>query len=217
MNKKKVHKNVVIIGAGIAGLTAGIYSRRMNQDTLILESDLVGGQIIYAEHITNYPGFNDISGKDLMANIESQALAVGVEIDEFNSINSVDFENKIIDTENYTLSYDALIIATGMNRRKLPLKEEPKYLNRGIHYCELCDGYKYKDKTIAIIGGSYSAINAVNILSKYSNDLYLIHRRDSFRVTDAFLSKVVKDTGVKIIRNSNIIKLNGDSKLESIE
>ena len=136
--KERIHKDVVIIGAGMAGLTAALYCGRMNLDTLVLENGLVGGQIANATGIENYPGFVSVKGGDLIATVQTQAENFGAVIDEFDEIEKVSLKTspKIIETQERIYEADVVIIASGMNRRKLPLPEEKKFAGRGVHYCE---------------------------------------------------------------------------------
>ena len=160
MAKERIQKDVVIIGAGMAGLTAALYAGRMNLRTLVLENSLVGGQIATAADIENYPGFERVSGMELIGTLEKQAANFGAEIDEFDRIERVDLKStpKIVETETYIYETPVIIIASGMNRRKLPLAQEPHYFNRGVHYCELCDGHTYQDKVISVMGGGNAAV-----------------------------------------------------------
>lgn len=178
MVKKRIHKDVVIIGAGMAGLTAALYAGRMNLSVLVLENAIVGGQISNATGIENYPGFMKVTGRDLIETVQAQAEHAGAVIDEFDIVEKVSLKAtpKIVETAKYIYETDAVIIASGMNRRKLPLPEEMIYANKGVHYCELCDGHLYQDKVIAVMGGGNAAIDAANFLTKYAKKLYVIHR-----------------------------------------
>ena len=218
MTKEKIHKDVVIIGAGMAGLTAALYCGRMNLDTLVLENALIGGQIANAVGIENYPGFINVTGGDLISTVQKQAENFGAMIDEFDSIKKVTLKEnpKIIETEEKIYLADVVIIASGMNRRKLPLPEEKKFAGRGVHYCELCDGHMYQDKIIAVMGGGNAAVDAANFLTKYAKKLYLIHRSE-FRADEVSQNRLRKNEKVEIFLQTEIKKLVGDKKLESIE
>lgn len=218
MAKEKVHKDVVIIGAGMAGLTAALYCGRMNLDTLVLENALVGGQIANAVGIENFPGFISVSGSDLISTVQQQAENFGAVIDEFDSIEKVTLKEnpKIIETEGKIYLADVVIIASGMNRRKLPLPEEKKFAGRGVHYCELCDGHMYQNKIIAVMGGGNAALDAANFLTKYAEKLYIIHRSE-FRADEVTQNRVKKNPKIEIFLQTEIKKLFGDKKLESVE
>lgn len=156
MEKTRIHKDIIIIGAGMAGLTAALYAGRMNMDVLVLENGIIGGQIANATGIENYPGFAKVSGKELIENLQQQAESFGAVIDEFDAIKKVTLQTtpKLVETDEQIYEADVVIIASGMNRRKLPLPEESKYAGKGVHYCELCDGHMYQDKIIAVMGGA---------------------------------------------------------------
>ena len=218
MAKKIVHKDIVIIGAGMAGLTAALYAGRMNLDTLVLESGLIGGQIANAVSIENYPGFESVSGGELIEILQRQAEKFGAVIDEFDTIEKVTLKStpKIVETEEHIYECDVVIIASGMNRRKLPLPEEKTFAGRGVHYCEMCDGHMYQDKIIAVMGGGNAALDAANFLTKYAKKLYIIHRSE-FRADDVTQKRVKQNPKIEIMLQTEIKKLHGDKKLQSVD
>ncbi len=217
MAKTRVKKDIIIIGAGIAGLTAALYAGRMNMDVLVLENALVGGQIANATGIENYPGFVSVKGGDLMATVQQQAENFGAVVDEFDSIEKVDLtvSPKIVETEGHIYETDVVIIASGMNRRKLPLPEEAKYAGRGVHYCELCDGHMYQDKVIAVMGGGNAAVDAANFLTKYASKLYLIHR-SQLRADQVSQDRLYDNPKAEVMLETEIKALKGDGKMETI-
>jgi len=217
MTKEIKKKDVIIIGAGMAGLTAALYAGRMNLSVLVLENALVGGQIANATGIENYPGHKVIAGGDLIGTVQQQAESFGAEIDEFDPIQQVDLARspKIVETDSYIYETDVVIIATGMNRRKLPLPEEAKYAGRGVHYCELCDGHMYQGKVIAVMGGGNAAVDAANFLTKYADKLFLIHR-SQLKADKISQERLMKNEKATICLNTEIKALHGDGKLESI-
>ena len=216
--KEHIKKDVIIIGAGMAGLTAALYAGRMNFSVLVLENALVGGQIANATGIENYPGLPNVSGRDLIAALQQQAESFGTIIDEFDTIQRVSLreEPKIIETESYLYEAETVIIASGMERRKLPLPEEAKYAGNGVHYCELCDGHLYQDKIIAVMGGGNAAVDAANFLTKYARKLYLVHR-SQFRADEASQTKLKENPKAEILLETEIKALKGASRLEGIE
>ncbi|MCR5833632.1 MAG: FAD-dependent oxidoreductase [Selenomonadaceae bacterium] len=218
MMKERVHKDIVIIGAGMAGLTAAMYAGRMNLDTLVLENGIIGGQIANATGIENYPGFISVSGGDLIATLQQQAENFGAVIDEFDSIVKVTLKSspKIVETEEKIYEADVVIIASGMNRRKLPLPEEKKYAGRGVHYCELCDGHAYDGKIIAVMGGGNAAVDAANFLTKYAKKLYLIHR-SQFRADEVSQKRLLANEKVTVMLQTEIKALHGANRLEEVE
>lgn len=218
MTKSRIHKNIIIIGAGMAGLTAALYAGRMNLSTLVLENGIVGGQIANATGIENYPGFAKVSGKELMSTLQAQAESFGAEIDEFDMIQRVQLKStpKLVETDEHIYEADVVIIASGMNRRKLPLPEAGRYANKGVHYCELCDGHMYQDKVIAVMGGGNAAVDAANFLSKYAKKLYLIHR-SQLRADEISQQKLLENPKAAVMLETEIKALHGEGRLESID
>lgn len=217
MTKERRTKDVIIIGAGMAGLTAALYAGRSNLSTLVLENAIVGGQISNAVGIENYPGLLNVSGSDLIATVQQQAENAGAEVDEFDMIERVELTGtpKIVETQSCIYEAKAVIITSGMERRKLPLKEEPKYSGRGVHYCELCDGHMYQGKTIAVMGGGNAAVDAANFLTKYASELYLIHR-SALRADKISQDKLFANPKVKVLLETEVKALHGEGKLTSI-
>ncbi|MEA5091411.1 Thioredoxin reductase [bioreactor metagenome] len=217
----KVHKaiDVVIIGSGVTGLTAALYTGRMKLSTIVLETDLVGGQIVNASEIENYPGFTSIRGSELVEKIRQQAEFFGASIDEFDKIVNVELtdKKKIVETESFVYEPKVVIIATGMTRRKLPLPEESRFLSKGIHYCELCDGHMYQDKTIAVVGGGNAALDAAKFLTKYAKKLYIIHRSPALTADALTQDSVLRNPMVEVLLNTEILKAKGDKVLETLE
>lgn len=218
MEKKHVQKDVVIIGAGMAGLTAALYTGRMNLSVLVLESGIIGGQIANATGIENYPGLPGVAGRDLIAAVQEQAEGFGAVIDEFDVIQRVSLKEspKLIETESCVYEAETVIIASGMERRKLPLAEEKKYAGKGVHYCELCDGHMYQDKVIAVMGGGNAAVDAANFLTKYARKLYLVHR-SQLRADEISREKLRENDKAEILLETEVKALKGDTRLEAIE
>ena len=217
-DKKQIQKDIVIIGAGMAGLTAALYAGRMNLSVLVLENGIIGGQIANATGIENYPGLPGISGKDLIAAVQEQAEGFGAVIDEFDAIQKVSLKAspKLVETESCIYETEAVIIASGMERRKLPLPEERKYAGKGVHYCELCDGHMYQDKVIAVMGGGNAAVDAANFLTKYAKKLYLVHR-SQLRADEVSQEKLRENSKVEILLETEVKSLQGASRLERME
>jgi len=218
MAKEHITKDIIIIGAGMAGLTAALYAGRMNLRTLVLENSLVGGQIATASDIENFPGFERVSGMELIGTLEKQAKNFGAEIDEFDRIERVDLKSapKVVETETRIYETPVIIIASGMNRRKLPLPQEPHYFNRGVHYCELCDGHTYQDKIITVMGGGNAAVDAANFLTKYAKHLYLIHR-SQLRADKSSQDALYANPKVTVMLETEITHLVGEDRLTAIE
>ena len=218
MAKEHIEKDIIIIGAGMAGLTAALYAGRMNLRTLVLENALVGGQIATAADIENFPGFERVSGMELIGTLEKQAMNFGAEIDEFDRIERVDLKStpKIVETETRVYETPVVIIASGMNRRKLPLPQEPHYFNRGVHYCHMCDGHTYQGKVISVMGGGNAAVDAANFLTKYAKHLYLIHR-SQLRADKASQDALYANPKVTVMLETEITHLNGEDRLTSVD
>ena len=218
MAKEHIEKDIIIIGAGMAGLTAALYAGRMNLTTLVLENALVGGQIATAADIENFPGFERVSGMELIGTLEKQAMNFGAEIDEFDRIERVDLKStpKIVETETRVYETPVVIIASGMNRRKLPLPQEPHYFNRGVHYCHMCDGHTYQGKVISVMGGGNAAVDAANFLTKYAKHLYLIHR-SQLRADKASQDALYANPKVTVMLETEITHLNGEDRLTSVD
>lgn len=218
MSKAEKDLDLLIIGAGPAGLTAGIYAARLNLKTLILEDELIGGQIRDSYIVENYPGFNKISGSDLIDKMQNQTTNLGATIDEFDKIISVKLtdEEKIIETQSFIYKPKTVIIAAGAKRRELPIAEEKKYHGRGIHYCEVCDGNLYSGKHIAVVGGGNSAVGAANFLLKYAAKITIIHQFDYLQADKKAQDDLIKSNKVDFIWDSEIRQALGDTKLESV-
>lgn len=208
--------DVVILGSGVAGMTAAIYLRRAGIQTLIIENDTPGGQMNKSFCIENYPGFKSIDGPSLAYNIYSQVLELKTDY-LFSNIESVDLKKKKIITNKKEVKYRYLIISTGRSPRKLDLKNEEKLLGRGISYCALCDGNLYKNKNVIVVGGGNSALEEALYLSGICNKVTLIHRKDIFNAEKVLIDKVTKNKKIDIIYNANLINYNiKDNKLVSV-
>ena len=209
--------DIIIVGAGPAGLTAGIYAARANKKVLVLEALSYGGQIINTPSIENYPGEKNISGFDFATNLYNQASYLGVEIKFQRVIDIKNDEIKEVITNKESFNTKTIILATGCENRKLGLPNEDNLIGKGISYCATCDGNFYKNKTVAVVGGGNTAIEDALYLSDIVNKVYLIHRRDSFRAEEKIVNLLKEKTNIEFVLNSNIIKINGESSLESIE
>lgn len=206
------HK-VVILGSGIAGMTAGIYLKRGGLDVLVVEDNIPGGVLNEIPSIENYPGYEEISGPDLAMNIYNQLTKLGVKILN-KKITSIDLNNKII---NNNIKYEYLVIATGRKSRMLSLKHEKELLGKGISTCALCDGFFYKDKKVAVVGGGSSSLTEALYLSKICKEVIIIHRRDKLTADKYLIDKVNNTKNIKVLYNSNITKYNqNNNKLTSV-
>lgn len=206
------HK-VVILGSGIAGMTAGIYLKRGGLDVLVVEDNIPGGVLNEIPSIENYPGYEEISGPDLAMNIYNQLTKLGVKILN-KKITSIDLNNKII---NNNIKYEYLVIATGRKSKMLSLEHEKELLGKGISTCALCDGFFYKDKKVAVVGGGSSSLTEALYLSKICKEVIIIHRRDKLTADKYLIDKVNSTKNIKVLYNSNITKYNqNNNKLTSV-
>ena len=210
--------DVIIVGAGPAGLTAAIYLSRASKKVLVLEAKTYGGQIINTPDIENYPAEPHISGFDFATKLYNQAKDLQAEIKFEKVINIKDLKDKkeVITVDNIYTS-KAVILATGANNRKLGLHNEKDLIGKGVSYCATCDGMFYKNKTVSVVGGGNTALEDALYLSDIVKRVYLIHRRDDFRADKSIIDKLKEKDNVSIIYNSNVTKLNAEEKLQSIE
>ena len=210
--------DIIIVGAGPAGLTAALYARRNNKKVLVLEKRSYGGGIINTSKIDNYPSTPDITGFDFATNLYNQVKKLDVEIkyEEVNEIKNHDNLKEVI-TKNNSYETKTIILATGSINRKLGLENEEKLIGKGVSYCATCDGAFYKNKNVAVVGGGNTALEETLYLSNIASKVYLIHRRNEFRAEENMISMVKEKSNVEIIYNSNVTKLNGEDTLNSIE
>ena len=210
--------DIIIIGAGPAGLTAAIYARRASKKVLVLEAKTYGGQIINTLDIENYPVEEHISGFDFATKIYNQAKNLGAEITFERAVEIKNLGNeKEVKTLKNIYKAKAVIIATGSENRKLGLSNEDELVGKGVSYCATCDGAFYKNKKVAVIGGGNTALEEASYLSDIAQTVYIIHRRDEFRAEELLVSHLKEKDNIEFIYNSNITKINANNKLESIE
>ena len=207
--------DIIIIGAGPAGLTTALYALRANKKVLILESKTYGGQIINANHIENYPAILDISGVDFAMNLYNQVINLGGEI-IFEEVLSIS-EDKKVTTNNNVYQASAIIIATGLERRKLGLPHEEELTGKGISYCATCDGAFFRDKKVAVIGAGNTALDDALYLSDIANTVYLIYRGQDVRGSIRSLDKIKTKENIQVLSNTIVTSLNGTDKLSSID
>ena len=204
--------DTIIIGAGPSGLTAALYLLRANKKVLILESNTYGGQIINATDIENYPGIMNISGFDFATNLYNQVMNLGGNI-KYEKVIDVDDS---VHTENNQYEAKTIIIAAGLERRKLNIEDEDRLVGKGISYCATCDGNFYKDKIVAVIGGGNTAFEEAIYLSDIASKVYLIHRNSNFKAEDKYIENVKSKNNIEIMTDKEVIKLIGDDKLKQI-
>lgn len=208
--------DLIIIGAGPAGLTAGIYAKRANLKTLILEKESIGGQIASSPLVENYPGLSSVSGAELANNFFEQAMNLGVdfEIEEVLKIEDGDIKKVITDQNTYEAK--AIIIATGAKYKRLGLDNEEDLIGNGVHFCASCDGAFYKDKVVAIIGGANSAIQNAIFLSSICKEIHLVFIKEDLDCENALKDTLNTKKNIKKYPKSTVTKLIGEplSKIE---
>ncbi|MBR2989383.1 FAD-dependent oxidoreductase [Candidatus Saccharibacteria bacterium] len=218
--------DIIIVGAGPAGLTAALYALRAGKKVLILEGKAVGGQIITTEKIKNYPAILEISGTDFARNLKGQVESYGrlIKLEQVVSIEhttgSADHSNLtawLVTTDMDTAySAPAVILATGSAPRHLGLKNESRLAGHGVSYCATCDGNFYQDKIVAVVGGGNTALYDALYLADIAKKVYLIHRRDEFRGDKALVSQLENKQNVEFVLSARIAELVGDSHLTKI-
>lgn len=207
--------DVIIIGAGPAGLTAGIYSLRANLKVLILEGNGIGGQIASSPKVENYPGLKSVSGYELANSFYEQYSSLGGEL-LFETVTSFkDGKIKEVITDENAYKAKSIIIATGAHHRKLNIEREDEL--SGISYCSTCDGAFYKDLTVAVVGGANSAVTSALYLSNISKKVYILYRGDVLRAEKTLCDKVADKDNIEVKYHTVVQKLIGEENLEAIE
>ena len=209
--------DTIIIGAGPAGMTAGIYAARREMKTLILSKD-IGGQVIWAAEIENYPGFKSIQSHDLITNMKEQVEGLGVEIktDEVKEI--VKREDGYFDIITNKEKYETktVIVCMGLSPRRLAIPGEEELSGKGVTYCANCDGPFYRDKDVVVVGGGNAALDAAEMLSKIAKKVYLVHRSDVFKAFEVLVKEVEERENIELCLNFEVEKIIGENKVEKI-
>lgn len=217
--REKVHCDLLILGAGPAGLSAAIYASRAKLFTVVIDEGFPGGQVSTTFHVANYPGTNGvIRGIDLMENMKKQALEFGTQIDDMKEIFEIklDEEEKYLKTEDTDYYAKSVIIATGAEPRKLPAEGEREFRGRGVHYCATCDGALYQDLNVLVIGGGNSAVEEALFLTRYAKHVTIIHQFDHFQASKGAQDEVMKNQNISVIWDSEVRRINGESFVKSI-
>ena len=210
--------DIIIIGAGTAGLSAAIYASRAGKSVLVLEAKAYGGQIINTPEVENYPGIKNISGFDFATGLYEQAKDCGAVI-KVQGVLDVKKEDSgfIVSTKRNTYEGKALIIATGVANRPLGLEREQELIGKGISYCATCDGAFFKGRDVAVIGGGNTALEDAGFLSNYCNKVYIVHRRDAFRGEPSSLERLKARENVELVLDSVSEKIIGDETVSGLE
>lgn len=208
--------DVVIVGAGPAGLAAGIYTARYGLKTLIIEKGLVGGTVTLASSIPNYPGFEDIGGMELMQKFQSHAEKAGAKLD-YDAVEVINPKGKEIEIalQGRSITAKAVIVAVGAKSRWLRVAGEKEFLNKGVHFCATCDGPLYKESEVAVIGYNNRAADEAIYLATVTKKVYLISSKKEIMV-DSVREKNLADKKVEIIHGANVTSFKGSTKLEEV-
>lgn len=212
-------KDVIIIGAGTAGLTAAIYALRAGKSVLVLEQGNYGGQIINTPKVENYPGIEQISGYEFASGLFRQAEKLGMEYRSEKVTNirlEADTAHKIVETTQRSYCTKALILASGAKNRPLGLEKESEYVGKGISYCATCDGMFFRGKKVAVVGGGNTALEDAAFLSNYCEKVYLIHRRETFRGEQRLVDELRGRENVEFLLNKTVQALEGVQTLQAV-
>ncbi len=212
------HYDVLIIGSGPAGYTAGVYTSRAKLSTLIISGTLPGGQLMTTSEVENYPGFpNGIFGPELMMNMRQQAERFGgVIVDD--EVIKVNFKKKpfAITTHSETYTAEAVIVCTGASPRKLGIPAEQQFSGRGVSYCATCDGPFFKGEDIVVVGGGDTALEEATFLTKFGKSVKVVHRRDTLRASKILQEKAMENPKIEFIWNNVVSDIKGDKKIATV-
>lgn len=208
--------DLIIIGSGIAGITAAIYAKRSNLNVLIIEKSAPGGLLNKIDKINNYPGFTEITGPELAEKLFLQLKELNVEI-KYEEVINVELENELrkVETKNNDYYTKAILIATGRTPKKIGLQNEESLYGKGLSTCALCDANFFRGKDVAVIGGGNSALSEALYLANIVNKVYLIHRRDSFKADYSLIEQVNKKENIEVVYNSNVTNINTENNMIS--
>lgn len=210
--------DLIVVGAGPAGMTAGIFGARSGLKTLVLDKGICGGLSNEATDIDNYPGFGRIGGMELAEKMKEQTSEYA-EIKELEGVSKIEIMEKkrkmLISTEKDSYLSNAMVLCTGTKKRKLGVKGEDEFLGRGVSYCATCDGFFFKDKSVIVVGGGNSAVRGALYLKNVGCAVTLIHRRDELRA-ERYLQKKLEKAGVHILWNSVVKEIKGDKAVGSV-
>jgi thioredoxin reductase (NADPH) len=213
-------REVIIIGSGPAGYTAAIYTARAGLKPLMIASSVEpGGELMKTTEVENFPGFpNGLMGPDLMYAMQEQAERFGTEVllDDVTEV-ELDGDVKIVKTgSGQTYEAKAVILATGAAYRELGLPREKELSGHGVSWCATCDGFFFREKTIAVVGGGDSAMEEAMFLTRFASKVYLIHRRDSFKASKTMVDRVLENPKIEVLYNSAVAEIKGESKVEGV-
>lgn len=210
--------DLIILGGGPAGLTAGLYATRSKLDTLMIEKMYLGGQIVNTYQIENYPGYEDISGPELISKMEAQTKRYGLQIINEDVVGlDITGDIKKVNTGNATYEAKAIILAMGATPKRLGIEKEDKFIGSGISFCATCDGAFYKDATVAVIGGGNTAVEDALYLTKFAKKVYIIHRRNELRATKAEQDKAFANDKIEFIWDTVVVDIEGEYEVQGLK
>ena len=210
--------DLIIVGAGAAGLAAGIYAARSGLKTLVLEEKMAGGTTAEAPLVENYPGFQNIGGFELAQKMVAQCRSTGVIIREFEKVLSPDLkgEKKIVKTNRASYETKAVIIASGSHYREIGVPGEKEFLGRGVSYCGICDGPLFKGKRVLIVGGGNSALITALYIAGLASEAKVAHRRDAFRAEEALVKALKEKANIEILWNTEVKEIKGEKLVNKV-
>jgi thioredoxin reductase (NADPH) len=210
--------DVIIIGAGSAGLSAGIYAVRSGLKTLILDEKLAGGTIADASLVVNYPGFAEISGGELAEKMTNHCKKIGANIHDLEAVTEINLvsEKKIVKTASASYEAQALIFSTGSHYKEVGVKGEKEFRGKGVSYCGVCDGPFFKGKKVIVVGGGNTACTTTLYLAGIASEVNVIHRRQAFRAEESLITDISAKNNVKIMWNTEIQEIKGDKQVRSV-
>lgn len=210
--------DVIIVGAGSAGLSAGIYAVRSGLKTLILDEKFAGGTISDASKVVNYPGFVEISGSELAEKMTSHAKTVGATIHDIEPVSELDLagELKVVRTASAEYQTRAVIYSTGSHYKELGVKGESEFKGKGVSYCGVCDGPFFKGKKVLVVGGGNTACITTLYLSGLASQVYVVHRREAFRAEESLVSDISSKSNVSIMWNTEVQEIKGDKQVKMV-
>lgn len=210
--------DLIIIGAGPAGLAAAIYAKRALLKTLIFEKSLPGGKLNKTEDVDNYPGFTSIKGPELAEKMteHTKYYEIDWKNEEVSKLEKNEEIFLIKTNEGNIFNSKSIIIASGAVENKLKIKGEEEFTNLGVSYCAICDGFLFREQTVIVVGGGYSAIETVLYMSNIASKVYLVHRRDSFRAEKEIIKKIQNNPKITLFLNSVMVEIKGREKVEKV-
>ncbi len=210
--------DVIIIGAGSAGLSAGIYAVRSGLKTLILEEKLAGGTIADASIVVNYPGFAEISGGELAEKMTAHCKKVGANIHDLEPVTELELmgEKKIVKTSKTSYEASAIIFSTGSHYKEVNVKGEKEFRGRGVSYCGVCDGPFFKGKHVLVIGGGNSACITTLYLSGLASQVTVVHRKKAFRAEESLVTDISAKNNVVVVWNTEVQEIKGDKQVKAV-